>query len=43
MNVYVPVVEDAVVDAQRVDMCFYIFERYHGRLFHHIAQVTRQC
>ena len=43
MDMYVPVVEYAVVDAQSVDVCLYIFEGYHSRLFHHVAEVTGEC
>ena len=38
----VPVVENAVVNAQRVHMGLYVFQRNDGTLLHHVTQVTCQ-
>ena len=38
----IPVVEDAIVDVQRLGVSLHIFECQDGRLFHHIAQITCQ-
>ena len=38
----IPVVEDTVVDVQRLGVGLHIFEGEDGRLLHHVTQVSRQ-
>ena len=38
----VPVVEDAVVDIQRLGMGLHVFHREDGRLLHHVSEITCQ-
>ena len=40
MDVNVPVVEDAIVYAERVDMRLYVFESYDSRLLHYVAEIA---
>ena len=42
VDVYVPVVEHAVVHSQHINVCLDVLQCYHGRLLHHIAEVARQ-
>jgi len=42
MDVDIPVVEDAVVDVQRIAVGFDILQGDDGTLLHHVAEITRQ-
>ena len=42
MDVYVPLLENPIVDAQRVGMRLHIFQGYDGTLLHHVSEITRQ-
>ena len=43
MYVDVPVVEDTIVHAERVDVSLYVFEGDNCRLLHHVTEVSGQC
>ena len=42
MYVDVPVVEDTIVHAERVDVSLYVFEGDNCRLLHHVTEVSGQ-
>ena len=43
MDMNIPVIENAVVDVQRLGMSLHVLNSQDGRLLHHITQVTGKC